>query len=449
MAKADKQQAADLVTVRPSQATLLIKQCLNAHRPVMLWGPPGIGKSDLIKQIADSYTKPRQVIDIRLILMDPTDLKGIPFFDSNEGRMKWAPSGELPQVVTKKDLEKAQASLNALVDRLEDFNSRQKDAIKNKEVELEATLIKAIRETELAIKTSEVQFKRLEDHFSKQDAIIFLDELVSAPPAVQGAAYQLMLNRRIGEYVLPDGCDIVAAGNRETDRGIVHQMPKPLQNRLVHLELTDSFDDWQKWAINNRVNPDVIGYLSSHTQDLFNFDPKDPSKAFPTPRSWVFVGNLLEDRGGLSLEAMHPLIAGTVGNGVAFKFIQHLKVAANMPNPKEVLLGNETKMKITDLSAKYSLGISMCYMLHDWYQIAKENDDSGKSKKDKTAYGVNEWHSFYDNFLSFMMKNFEPEMIILAARTSLSGEFKLAIDHKKLKNFAEFFDKYGKIVLEA
>lgn len=452
MAKDKANAKADIVSVRPSQAKLLIKQCMKSERPVMLWGPPGIGKSDLIQQIAESFatdSKPaRKVIDIRLILMDPTDLKGIPYFDSNEGRMKWAPTAELPQITSAEDVAHAEKEYNEALERLASYKEREKKAVKDGNVELEGSLISAIRQAEVAIDVAKTRYTRALDNFSKQDAIIFLDELVSAPPAVQGSAYQLMLNRRIGEYVLPAGCSIVAAGNRETDRGITHQMPKPLQNRLVHLELTDSFDDWQGWAVNNRVNPDVIGYLSAHQQDLFHFDPKDPSKAFATPRSWKFVSDLISSHSELSLEAMHPLIAGTVGNGVAFKFISHLKVAANMPNPRDVLTGKEKKMKIADLSAKYSLTISMCYALKDWMEIAVENEKSGKSKKDKEAYDIKGWHVFCDNFFAFMMDNFEPEMCILGAKTALQ-DYALDIDHKLLKNFSTFYERYGKVILEA
>ena len=459
MAKATKDTpVTDLVKVRPSQAAPLIKQCMLSKRPVMVWGPPGIGKSDLIQQIADTFAKKdkdgnaigtgRKVIDIRLILMDPTDLKGIPYFDSNEGRMKWAPTAELPQITTQEDVDQLTMEYNHAVDRLASYKTREDSAIKGGAHDLESTLIKVIRECTVAVEVSRSKMARAIDNFSKQDAIIFLDELVSAPPAVQGSAYQLMLNRRIGEYILPPGCDIVAAGNREGDRGITHQMPKPLQNRLIHLELTDSFEDWQKWAVNNRVNPDVIGYLSAHNQDMFNFDPKSPSKAFATPRSWKFVSDLISANNSMSLETLHPLIAGTVGDGVAYKFLAHLKVAKDMPNPRDVLEGREKKMKVADLSAKYSLTISMCYALRDMAAIAKENEKSGKSKKDKAAYDTVGWHVFADNFLGFMMDNFEPEMCILGAKTALQ-DYGLEMEHKLLKNFSTFFDKYGKLILAA
>ena len=166
-------------TVSPQEAKTAITHCLTLKRPVMVWGAPGIGKSDIVKQIGTDAK--REVIDIRLPLWEPTDIKGIPFFNSKSNTMEWAPPAELPSD-------------------------------------------------------------------PKSKAILFLDELNSAPPSVQAAAYQLILNRRVGTYKLPEGVSIVAAGNRETDKGVTYRMPAPLANRFVHLEMRVDFDDWSMWA---------------------------------------------------------------------------------------------------------------------------------------------------------------------------------------------------------
>jgi MoxR-like ATPase len=110
-------------TVKISEAKVIIRKALVKGRPVMIWGPAGIGKSDLIAELA--LEDGRQVTDVRLNLWEPTDIKGIPYYNSSENTMKWAPPAELPT-----DPE--------------------------------------------------------------CDNILFLDELVSAAPAVQAAAYQLV-----------------------------------------------------------------------------------------------------------------------------------------------------------------------------------------------------------------------------------------------------------------
>jgi MoxR-like ATPase len=164
------------------------------------------------------------LIDIRLSLWEPTDIKGIPYFDSNSGTMVWGAPSELPT---------------------QEF-AAQYDTI-----------------------------------------VLFLDEMNSAAPSVQAAAYQLILNRRVGTYKLPDNVVIVAAGNREADKGVTYRMPAPLANRFIHLELAVSFDDWFSWAVNNKIHKDVVGYLTFAKKDLYDFDPKSPSRSFATPRSLV------------------------------------------------------------------------------------------------------------------------------------------------------------------
>ena len=234
-------------TVSPNEAKAAIRKCMKKKRPVFMWGPPGIGKSDIVKQLGDEQG--REVIDVRLSLWEPTDIKGIPYYNALANTMMWAAPAELP---TDPD----------------------------------------------------------------STAVLFLDELNSAAPATQAAAYQLILNRRVGTYVLPKGVIIVAAGNRETDKGVTYRMPAPLANRFLHLELRTDFDDWLNWATMNRIHEQVVGYLGFAKQDLYDFDPKSSSRAFATPRSWSFVSELLDDD-DVSDRTLTDLVAGAVGEGLA------------------------------------------------------------------------------------------------------------------------------------
>jgi hypothetical protein len=261
-------------------------------------------------------------------------------------------------------------------------------------------------------------------------AIIFLDELNSAPPAVQAAAYQLILNRRVGTYTLPKGVDIVAAGNREGDRGVTYRMPAPLANRFVHLEMKVDFDDFQDWATLNKVHPEVVGYVGFAKQDLYDFDPKSPSKSFATPRSWVFVSDLLQDD-DVDNDTLTTLVAGAIGDGLATKFMAHRKIASKLPKAEDILDGKVKDLQIKEVSAMYTLTTSLCYELKD--------------RSDKKAKG---WDSMADCFFRYMMDNFPTELVVMGAKTALTN-YDLPLDATKMKSFDEFHKRFGKYVLSA
>lgn len=393
-------------TERPRDVRTLLTRCMAAGRPAMIWGPPGIGKSELIAEIGKETG--RAVIDMRLLLLEPTDIKGIPYFEPESKTMKWAQPADLPTNVTEKDIKRAEVAL--------------KDATASNDAE--------------KIVAAESKLVMLQEAQRMSNAILFLDEINAAAPSVQAAAYQLILNRRVGEYHLPPGVSMVCAGNRDTDKGVTYRMPSPLANRLVHIEMKSDFEDWQKWAIGSRVHPDVVGFLSHHKHKLFQFDPKSPDRAFATPRSWVFVSQLLDDNMPESINT--SLVAGTVGEGLAIEFAQHRKVASKMPRSEDVLTGKETKLNVKDLSAMYSLTISMCYTLQEWVARAQAKED---------GFDMKEWHKCVDFFFKFMMDNFQSELIVLGAKTALR-DYQLPINHRELKEFKAFHEQYAKYILE-
>ena len=197
--------------------------------------------------------------------------------------------------------------------------------------------------------------------------------------------------------------------------------------------MRSDFGSWQEWAIINHIHEDVIGYLSFAKQDLYDFDAKSSSRAFATPRTWTFVSELLEED-DCDADTLYNLVAGTVGEGLATKFMAHRKIASKMPNPSDILSGKVTELKVKEISAMYSLTISMCYELKD----AVDTD------KIDTA----EFHKRCDNFFAYMMANFETELVVMGAKTALKT-YKLPIEPSQLKNFDDFHKKYGKYIVEA
>ncbi len=217
------------------------------HTPVMLWGPPGVGKSDMVGQVAVQHAVP--VIDVRLSQMEPTDLRGIPFRKNDT--VEWAIPAMLP------DEKRHGAS-----------------------------------------------------------GILFLDEITSAAPTVSAAAYQLILDRQLGEYEVPKGWVIFAAGNRQGDRGVTYSMPAPLANRFSHYEVSVHLDDWVAWAYKNNIDERVIAFLRFRPELLFDFDPAHNPVAFPSPRSWEFAHRALQKFGetpDLLVDALQSCVGPAAG----------------------------------------------------------------------------------------------------------------------------------------
>ena len=173
------------------------------------------------------------------------------------------------------------------------------------------------------------------------EGVLFLDEMNQAAQSVQAAAYQLVLDRRIGKHVLPDGWRVLAAGNRETDKANVVKMASPLANRLIHLNVIAEFDDWKKWAVAKKIDPRVIGFLDFKSELLATM-PKDDEKAYATPRTWEMASS------ALSLfndpEDARALVEGAVGLGASMEFYGWLPNFTFMPDIDAILAGKSNKI---------------------------------------------------------------------------------------------------------
>ncbi len=263
---------------------------------VMLWGPPGVGKSQAVRQIAKTIEaesgKRVEITDVRLLLFNPIDLRGIPVASEDRTLAIWLK----PKI----------------------FQMDPGDDVIN---------------------------------------ILFLDEISAAPQSVQAAAYQITLDRVVGEHRLPDNCIVIAAGNRVTDKSVSFKMPKALANRLLHIEIEGSFDSWRKWAVKTGINSKIIGYLSFRQDRLFGFDPSTDDLAFPTPRSWEMVSHILNNVED-NVATMHPLIAGLIGAGPAIEFRTWCKIYNELPSMDEVFSGR-TVYTPKSLDAIYALVSAM------------------------------------------------------------------------------------------
>lgn len=247
---------------------------------VMLWGPPGVGKSQgvrsIAKRIEECTYKQVVVTDVRLLLFNPVDLRGIPTANEDKTLAVW-------------------------------------------------------------LKPRIFQMDESEDVVN----ILFLDEISAAPPSVQAAAYQITLDRTVGEHKLPKNCIVIAAGNRVTDHSVAYNMPKALANRLCHFEIKADLSSWHDWAVENDIHPFVIGYIDYNSPALMRMDTSGADLAFPTPRSWEMVSNILNEVTD-NIDAVYPMIAGCIGSYTASNFRTWARLHDNMPDIDTIFSG---KMK--------------------------------------------------------------------------------------------------------
>jgi len=303
---------------------------------VMLWGAPGVGKSqgvrEIAKKIQDKTNKKVVITDVRLLLFNPVDLRGIPTSNSDKTLAVWLK----PKI----------------------FQMDEDDSVIN---------------------------------------ILFLDEISAAPPSVQAAAYQITLDRTVGEHSLPDNCIVIAAGNRMTDKSVAYNMPKALANRLCHFEIKVDVDSWHNWAVRESVHEYVTGFVEYNPGLLMKFDPSGTSLAFPTPRSWEMVSNILNNVSA-NVSEVFPLIMGCIGYSAATFFKSWVEIYDTLPPVNDIFEGNcyETPMvaeqlialrsrmvayarkhpvkDLIDNSVEYACRLPWLFrgkLLHDYYYIPK------------------------------------------------------------------------------
>jgi hypothetical protein len=258
-------------------ALLRNKAPLRLMPSVMLWGPPGLGKSQGVRQLADYVgsraKKTTELRDVRLLLFNPVDLRGIPVANAERTLAVWLK----PKIF---DMDTSENILNFL----------------------------------------------------------FLDEISAAPPSVQAAAYQITLDRTVGEHKLPDNCIVIAAGNRVTDRSVAWQMPLALANRLCHIELECDFRSWRRWAVAGNIHGSILGWLARRPNQLMGFNPGNDALAFPSPRTWEMASHLLNNVSG-DPETIQPLLAGCLGAAAAAEFCAFCRGYGKIPPMEDVFAG--------------------------------------------------------------------------------------------------------------
>lgn len=272
-----------------SDAIEAITLYLKAKIVPFLKGPPAIGKSGIVRQIAKNNGL--KVIDLRLSQCDPTDLLGFPSIQGK--RAGYAPMETFP-----------------------------------------------------------IQGDEIPEGYNGW--LLFLDEFSSAPPAVQAAAYKLVLDRMVGVHHLHEKVFIVCAGNREQDNAIVQPMSTALQSRLGHMELVVDPKEWVTWAQNNDVNHKITDYIQFKPGALYTFKPDHTDDTYGSPRTWEFASNVMEHVGEDS-PLLLAMLSGVLSEGVAREFRVFCKIYADLPKPAAIMANPESVKIPNEPSVLYAL----------------------------------------------------------------------------------------------
>jgi len=234
--------------------------------------------------------------------------------------------------------------------------------------------------------------------------LVFLDEFTSAPKAVQAAAYRLVLDRQVGPYSLHKKVAIVCAGNLDTDNAIVEEMSTAMQSRLIHMEMVVDHNLWLDWATSNAVDHRIVSYIRLKPDNIYTFKPDHTDHTYGSPRTWEFANRLVKDL-PVTREDL-PLLAGTLGEGLANEFITFCQIYRDLPTIQQIVANPSGTPVPQEPSTLFALSGSMgthatedtidalityAYRLPIEFQIIALRDAIRRNEDLKKTKAVREW----------------------------------------------------------
>ena len=278
-----------LVSIK--QAEQMTVSILEAGLVPHIKGSPGVGKSDLVRQIAKKYNL--YVIDFRLAQCDPTDLVGFPTLNADRTRAHYAPPITIP-----------------------------------------------------------IAGDEIPEGY--KGWLLFFDEMTSAPRSVQAASYKVILDRMVGTYKIHPKVAMIAAGNLETDKAIVTATSTALQSRLIHINVDVDTNIWLQWAAKAEIDYRILGFIRFRPNLLMKFNPSHSEDTFPCPRTWDFLSRIIKNKVTIPLEEL-PLLAGTIGQGTGSEFHGFCQIFESLPTQHTILNYPDQVQIPNDPSIKYAL----------------------------------------------------------------------------------------------
>lgn len=289
------------------------------------WGAPGIGKSSVIASTLEQFGEwdadlgkyvgsDVEMIDLRLSQLAPTDLRGLPAtYTTNTGKRK-------------------------------------------------ATFAPT---------------DSLPDQDSKNVGVLLLDEFNMATPAMQGLAQQLILDGKVGDYVLPVGWLIMGAGNRKTDQAAVNQMPAPVSNRFSHFDVSMREEEVISYAINHQWPEEITSFLKANPDMIHKFDQS--AQAWPSPRSWAVAASQYH-------LFSRPSVAQAVGVGADAKFQVFLTARAEMPNITDICSKGALSSEKMPEESKVAANQSTLIALAQRWVIGETDEEKAKMMSNSIAW---------------------------------------------------------------
>lgn len=425
--------------LKPAQVVEAMSVADAVRDSLMIWGSPGIGKSAIAKQYADN---------------------NYPLIKDNQGKLQYLlQRAEDPddEMVSMNDYHDFKNSLLDQETNFIDFRLSQIEPSDLRGIPIPVKMFydanyKQIRESEIEstpgyIEETGVVWAAPSMLKLPKDwkGVILFDEINSAMPIVQAASYQLILDRRVGELVLPDSALILAAGNRETDGGVTFSLATPLRDRMTHVEMVPDYNDWiENYAIPNMLNPGTIAFIKQTGSRLFNtLSPKDPSHSGgSSPRSWTRVSDIENVRKArdTSSAVYKALVAGRVGSTAGIEYTTYIENMADVPDVMDILEGTVTDFgeHKQEVSKNYFITISLTQKIIEF----------GRMRNERKV--VEDWCKYCTNFIQFIDSQFakeQSELIVHAIRTITDAE--INITYNEVPAFKDFVRKFGPLLRKA